>query len=87
MNLNKLKPKPRKFCAIDASTNTLAFAVFDGNKIISFKPTSIGSIFLSNDILSTNKQKSPQELFILRLILIFLFLISLIIFSSLINLE
>ena len=34
MNLSKLKDKPRKFCAIDASTNSLAFAVFDNKKII-----------------------------------------------------
>jgi Holliday junction resolvasome RuvABC endonuclease subunit len=34
MNLSKLKEKPRKFCAIDASTNSLAFAVFDNKKII-----------------------------------------------------
>ena len=34
MNLSKLKEKPKKFCAIDASTNSLAFAVFDGKKII-----------------------------------------------------
>jgi Holliday junction resolvasome RuvABC endonuclease subunit len=34
VNLSKIKGKPRRFCAIDASTNTLAFAVFDDKKII-----------------------------------------------------
>lgn len=32
--LSKLRSKPRRFCAIDASTNTLAFAIFDDKKII-----------------------------------------------------
>jgi len=31
LNLTK---KPKRFCAIDASTNSLAFAIFDDNKII-----------------------------------------------------
>ena len=34
MNLNKIGKKPKKFCAIDASTNTLAFAIFEDKKII-----------------------------------------------------
>lgn len=29
------KTKPQKFCAIDANTNSLAFAIFNGDKIIS----------------------------------------------------
>jgi Holliday junction resolvasome RuvABC endonuclease subunit len=31
LNLNK---KPKRFCAIDASTNSLAFAIFEDNRII-----------------------------------------------------
>ena len=34
MKLNNIKNKPRRFCAIDASTNSLAFAIFDNKKIV-----------------------------------------------------
>ena len=34
MDLSLLKEEPGKFCAIDASTNSLAFAIFDNTKLI-----------------------------------------------------
>ena len=33
VKLNSIK-KPRRFCAIDASTNSLAFAIYEDKKII-----------------------------------------------------
>ena len=34
--LSEISPKPRKICSIDASTNSIAFAVFDGSVLESF---------------------------------------------------
>lgn len=31
-----LNPKPNKLCSIDASTNSLAFAIFDGGELVEF---------------------------------------------------
>jgi hypothetical protein len=36
VNLNKLNEAPNKICSIDASTNTLAFAIFEKGKLIRF---------------------------------------------------
>lgn len=36
VNLNKLVEIPKRICSIDASTNNLAFAVFDDSALISF---------------------------------------------------
>lgn len=36
VNLSKMSLKPRKVCCIDASTNSLAFAIFDGDKLYKF---------------------------------------------------
>ena len=36
VNLSKINPRPEKICAIDASTNSLAFAIFHGDKLHSF---------------------------------------------------
>jgi Holliday junction resolvasome RuvABC endonuclease subunit len=36
MDLSKIKPRPQKICSIDASTNSLAFAIFDEEKLIKF---------------------------------------------------
>jgi len=36
VNLSKMNPKPQKICSIDASTNNLAFAIFDGDKLVKF---------------------------------------------------
>lgn len=33
VNLSQINPRPQRFCAIDASTNSLAFASFDGDKL------------------------------------------------------
>jgi Holliday junction resolvasome RuvABC endonuclease subunit len=34
VNLGKMIPKPNKICSIDASTNSLAFAIFDGDSLV-----------------------------------------------------
>lgn len=34
MDLSLLKEEPGRFCAIDASTNSLAFAIFDNDKLL-----------------------------------------------------
>jgi Holliday junction resolvasome RuvABC endonuclease subunit len=34
--ISELKPKPKNICAIDASTNSLAFAIFSDNKLIKY---------------------------------------------------
>jgi Holliday junction resolvasome RuvABC endonuclease subunit len=34
VNLGKMIPKPSKICAIDASTNSLAFSIFDEGKLV-----------------------------------------------------
>jgi Holliday junction resolvasome RuvABC endonuclease subunit len=34
MKIGQIDPAPNKFCAIDASTNNLAFAVFENSKLI-----------------------------------------------------
>ena len=34
VNLGKINPQPQRICAIDASTNSLAFAIFDGTKLV-----------------------------------------------------
>jgi Holliday junction resolvasome RuvABC endonuclease subunit len=36
VNLSKMNPKPQKICSIDASTNSLAFAIFDGEDLRTF---------------------------------------------------
>lgn len=36
VNLSKINPRPSKICSIDASTNSLAFAIFDGDKLIKY---------------------------------------------------
>jgi Holliday junction resolvasome RuvABC endonuclease subunit len=36
VNLSKINPIPEKICAIDASTNSLAFAIFHKEKLIKF---------------------------------------------------
>ncbi len=36
VNLSKMSFKPEKVCAIDASTNSLAFAIFHGDKLYKF---------------------------------------------------
>lgn len=36
VKLSSLTTKPRRICSIDASTNSLAFAIFDGEKLIKF---------------------------------------------------
>jgi Holliday junction resolvasome RuvABC endonuclease subunit len=36
VNLSKINPRPEKICSIDASTNSLAFAIFHGDKLHSF---------------------------------------------------
>ena len=36
VNLSKINPRPEKVCSIDASTNSLAFAIFHGDKLHSF---------------------------------------------------
>jgi Holliday junction resolvasome RuvABC endonuclease subunit len=56
MNLNKLKSKPRKFCAIDASTNTLAFAIFDNNKIISCGKINFSGITTFDKVMDAAKK-------------------------------
>lgn len=33
VNLGKINPKPQKICAIDASTNSIAFAIFDNKTL------------------------------------------------------
>jgi Holliday junction resolvasome RuvABC endonuclease subunit len=39
VNLSKLNPQPKNICSIDASTNSLAFAIFDSKEL-----TAIGKI-------------------------------------------
>ena len=34
VNLSKISTKPQRVCSIDASTNSLAFAIFDGDKLV-----------------------------------------------------
>jgi Holliday junction resolvasome RuvABC endonuclease subunit len=36
VDLSKINPRPQKICSIDASTNSMAFAIFDGEKLIKF---------------------------------------------------
>lgn len=36
VNLSKMNPRPQRICSIDASTNNLAFAIFDGERLIKF---------------------------------------------------
>ena len=36
VNLSKINPRPEKICSIDASTNSLAFAIFHGDNLHSF---------------------------------------------------
>jgi len=36
VNLSLINPQPKKICAIDASTNSLAFAMFEGDNLESF---------------------------------------------------
>jgi Holliday junction resolvasome RuvABC endonuclease subunit len=36
VNLSKMKTKPEKICTIDASTNSLAFAIFNEDKLVRF---------------------------------------------------
>ena len=36
VNLGKIRSKPKNICSIDASTNSLAFAIFSDNKLITF---------------------------------------------------
>lgn len=36
VNLKKINEKPKNICAIDASTNNLAFAIFSGNSLITY---------------------------------------------------
>lgn len=36
VNLSKMTNKPQKICSIDASTNSLAFAIFDGLELVKF---------------------------------------------------
>jgi Holliday junction resolvasome RuvABC endonuclease subunit len=56
MNLSKLKEKPRKFCAIDASTNSLAFAVFDGKKIIACGKINFSGITTFDKVMDAAKK-------------------------------
>lgn len=34
VNIRKINEKPKNICAIDASTNSLAFAIFSGNTLV-----------------------------------------------------
>jgi Holliday junction resolvasome RuvABC endonuclease subunit len=36
VNLSKMSNRPRRVCAIDASTNSLAFAIFDEHRLVRF---------------------------------------------------
>jgi hypothetical protein len=36
VNLSLINPQPKRICAIDASTNNLAFAIFDGDALESY---------------------------------------------------
>lgn len=36
VNLGKINPRPKTICAIDASTNSLAFSIFEDKNLISF---------------------------------------------------
>ena len=36
VNLSKINPRPLKICSIDASTNSIAFAIFDSDKLVKF---------------------------------------------------
>lgn len=36
VNLSKISTKPQKICSIDASTNSLAFAIFDEDHLVKF---------------------------------------------------
>lgn len=36
VNLTKINPAPNKICSIDASTNSLAFAIFESGKLVKF---------------------------------------------------
>lgn len=36
VNLAKMNPRPRKVCSIDASTNSLAFAIFHDDRLVKF---------------------------------------------------
>ena len=56
MNLSKLKEKPKKFCAIDASTNSLAFAVFDGKKIIACGKINFAGITTFDKVMDAAKK-------------------------------
>ena len=36
VNLKKINPRPSRICSIDASTNSMAFAIFEDEKLIKF---------------------------------------------------
>ena len=36
VNLSKMNPRPQKICSIDASTNSMAFAIFEGESLRKF---------------------------------------------------
>jgi Holliday junction resolvasome RuvABC endonuclease subunit len=36
VNLSKINPRPSKICSIDASTNSLAFAIFHDDRLVKF---------------------------------------------------
>lgn len=36
VNLSKINPRPKSICSIDASTNSLAFAIFNEDKLVKF---------------------------------------------------
>lgn len=36
VNLSKINPRPKRICSIDASTNSLAFAIFNDDNLVKF---------------------------------------------------
>jgi len=62
INLNAIKSTPNRICSIDASTNSLAFAIFDKNSLESFGKINFeGSSVYKKIINSSKKTKAFFE--------------------------
>lgn len=44
VNLSKMNPRPHKICSIDASTNSLAFAIFNEDSLVKFGKINFSGI-------------------------------------------
>ena len=56
VNLSKINPKPKAICSIDASTNSLAFAIFHNERLVKFGKIKFDGINTYSKVADASKK-------------------------------